>query len=92
VGTLDAYRAANIDLIHATPSLDLYETARTIWINAEITPPAKVIQGPGRRGELVNSTISILLANSSYWDRSHHELGECGLPCSCERRASKPSP
>jgi hypothetical protein len=34
----------------------------------------------------------ILLANSSCWDGSHHELGECGLPRSCERRAREPSP
>ncbi len=32
----------------------------------------------------------ILLANSSRWDGSHHELGECGLPGSCERRAREP--
>jgi hypothetical protein len=34
----------------------------------------------------------ILLANSSCWEGSHHELGECGLPGSCERRAREPSP
>jgi glucose-1-phosphate adenylyltransferase len=58
VGTLDAYWAANIDLTHATPALDLYDTAWPIWTNAEITPPAKVIQEAGRRGEVVNSVLS----------------------------------
>jgi hypothetical protein len=34
----------------------------------------------------------ILLANSLCWDGSHHELGECGLTRSCERRTAEPSP
>jgi hypothetical protein len=34
----------------------------------------------------------ILLANSSCWGGSHHEPGKGGLPGSCERRASEPSP
>ncbi|MBQ0820826.1 glucose-1-phosphate adenylyltransferase [Microvirga sp. HBU67558] len=59
VGTLDAYWAANIDLTHATPALDLYDTAWPIWAHAEITPPAKVIEEEvGRRGEVVNSVLS----------------------------------
>ncbi|KFG70605.1 glucose-1-phosphate adenylyltransferase [Microvirga sp. BSC39] len=59
VGTLDAYWAANIDLTHATPGLDLYDTAWPIWTHAEITPPAKVIQEEaGRRGEVINSVLS----------------------------------
>jgi glucose-1-phosphate adenylyltransferase len=59
VGTIDAYWAANIDLTHATPSLDLYDTAWPIWTLAEITPPAKVIQEEaGQRGEVINSVLS----------------------------------
>jgi glucose-1-phosphate adenylyltransferase len=59
VGTLDAYWAANIDLTHARPALDLYDTAWPIWTHAEITPPAKVIQEEaGRRGEVINSVLS----------------------------------
>ena len=50
VGTLDAYWAANIDLTHARPQLDLYDEDWPIWTNAEITPPAKVIHDDGQTG------------------------------------------
>lgn len=58
VGTLDAYWAANIDLTHATPALDLFDTAWPIWTHAEITPPAKVTQEAGRRGEVLDSVLA----------------------------------
>jgi glucose-1-phosphate adenylyltransferase len=58
VGTLDAYWAANIDLTHATPGLDLYDTSWPIWTHAEITPPAKVLQADGQGGEVIDSVLS----------------------------------
>ena len=58
VGTLDAYWAANIDLTHARPQLDLYDEDWPIWTNAEITPPAKVIHDDGQRAEVTDSLLS----------------------------------
>jgi glucose-1-phosphate adenylyltransferase len=59
VGTLDAYWAANIDLTHAVPALDLYDRDWPIWTHAEITPPAKVIrEAAGQRGEVIDSILS----------------------------------
>ena len=58
VGTLDAYWAANIDLTHARPQLDLYDEDWPIWTNAQMTPPAKVIHDDGQRAEAVDSLLS----------------------------------
>ena len=59
VGTLDAYWAANLDLTHAKPDLDLYDEEWPIWTFAEITPPAKVLaDGNGHRGEVTDSLLS----------------------------------
>ena len=68
VGTLDAYWAANIDLTHARPQLDLYDEDWPIWTNAEITPPAKVIHDDGQRAEV--TTPSCRAAASSPVRRS----------------------
>jgi glucose-1-phosphate adenylyltransferase len=59
VGTVDAYWAANIDLIDVTPQLDLYDRNWPIWTHAEITPPAKFVHDQdGRRGQAVSSLVS----------------------------------
>jgi hypothetical protein len=78
-----------------------HKTSRTLRPRACLPLPAAIkafemaarperfslsIPSPGLASE------EILLANSSYWDRSHHELSECGLPRSCEWRACEPSP
>lgn len=59
VGTVDAYWEANIDLVHVTPALNLYEEEWPIWTFQEQLPPAKfVFDDNGRRGMAVDSMVS----------------------------------
>ena len=59
VGTLDAYWAANLDLVRPVPSLDIYDPNWPIWTYQEQTPPAKfVFDDPDRRGMAVDSMVS----------------------------------
>ena len=59
VGTVDAYWEANIDLIHVTPELNLYDQDWPIWTYQEQLPPAKfVFDDDGRRGTAVDSLVS----------------------------------
>ncbi|WP_291510947.1 glucose-1-phosphate adenylyltransferase [Acidithiobacillus sp.] len=59
VGTIDAYWAANIDLVHVTPDLDLYDSRWPIWTYQEQLPPAKfVFDDEGRRGVALDSLVS----------------------------------
>jgi len=59
VGTVDAYWEANVDLIHVTPQLSLYEEDWPIWTYQEQLPPAKfVFDDEGRRGTALDSMIS----------------------------------
>ena len=59
VGTVDAYWEANIDLVHVTPELNLYEEDWPIWTFQEQLPPAKfVFDDDGRRGMAVDSLVS----------------------------------
>jgi len=59
VGTVDAYWEANIDLIHVTPELNLYDEDWPIWTFQEQLPPAKfVFDDEGRRGMAVDSLVS----------------------------------
>ena len=41
VGTLDAYWATNMELIRATPDLDMYDRRWPIWTHQEQLAPAK---------------------------------------------------
>jgi glucose-1-phosphate adenylyltransferase len=59
VGTLDAYYAANMDLVSVTPELNLYDTEWPIWTLQEQVPPAKfVFDDEGRRGAAIDSVVS----------------------------------
>jgi glucose-1-phosphate adenylyltransferase len=59
VGTIDAYWAANIDLCHVEPSLDLYDMTWPIWTYQEQLPPAKfVFDDEDRRGAAIDSMVS----------------------------------
>jgi glucose-1-phosphate adenylyltransferase len=59
VGTVDAYWEANVDLVHVTPDLSLYDEAWPIWTYQEQLPPAKfVFDDEGRRGMALDSTVS----------------------------------
>jgi len=59
VGTIDAYWAANMELIGVNPGLNLYDNTWPIWTNQEQTPPAKfVFDDDERRGQAVDSMVS----------------------------------
>ncbi len=59
VGTVDAFWAANLELIDVTPELDLYDEEWPIWTYQEQAPPAKFIfDDDNRRGIAVNSMVS----------------------------------
>jgi glucose-1-phosphate adenylyltransferase len=59
VGTLDAYWAANMDLIQVTPDLNLYADHWPIWTWQPQTPPAKfVFDDDTRRGKAVDSMVA----------------------------------
>ncbi|HHH48609.1 MAG TPA: glucose-1-phosphate adenylyltransferase [Gammaproteobacteria bacterium] len=59
VGTVDAYWAANLELIGVTPELNLYDDAWPIWTYHSQLPPAKfVFDDDDRRGMAVDSMVS----------------------------------
>ncbi|MDA8146291.1 MAG: glucose-1-phosphate adenylyltransferase [Thermaerobacter sp.] len=59
VGTVDAYWAANNDLIQVMPELDLYDRRWPIWTYQEQLPSAKfVFEQEGRRGVALDSLVS----------------------------------
>ncbi|OBS10913.1 glucose-1-phosphate adenylyltransferase [Acidihalobacter prosperus] len=59
VGTVDAYWAANLELIGVTPELNLYDQDWPIWTYQEQLPPAKfVFDDDDRRGMAVDSMVS----------------------------------
>jgi glucose-1-phosphate adenylyltransferase len=59
VGTIDAYWAANLDLTHTIPELDMYDQEWPIWTYQEQLPPAKfVFDDDLRRGMAVDSLVS----------------------------------
>jgi glucose-1-phosphate adenylyltransferase len=59
VGTIDAYWAANLDLVSPVPSLDIYDPDWPIWTYQQQLPPAKfVFDDDERRGMAVDSMVS----------------------------------
>ena len=59
VGTIDAYWAANMELIGVNPGMNLYDDTWPIWTNQEQTPPAKfVFDDDERRGQALDSMVS----------------------------------
>ena len=59
VGTIDAFWAANLELIGVTPELNLYDVEWPIWTYQEQMPPAKfVFDDSDRRGMAVDSMVS----------------------------------
>jgi len=59
VGTVDAFWAANMELIGITPDLNLYDDSWPIWTYQEQLPPAKFIfDDDDRRGMAVDSMVS----------------------------------
>lgn len=59
VGTVDAFYEANLELVHVTPELNLYDDSWPIWTYQEHTPAAKfVLEQPGRAGCAIHSIVS----------------------------------
>ena len=59
VGTIDAYWAANLDLVMPVPQLDIYDPNWPIWTYQQQLPPAKfVFNDDDRRGVAVDSMVS----------------------------------
>ncbi len=59
VGTVDAYWAANMELIGVTPELNLYNRDWPLWTYQEQLPPAKFIfDDEDRRGAAIDSMVS----------------------------------
>ena len=58
VGTIDSYYEANMDLIHVSPQLNLYNYKWPILTNQGNYPPAKtVFDSDDRRGQNINSYV-----------------------------------
>jgi glucose-1-phosphate adenylyltransferase len=59
VGTIDAYWAANLDLVTPVPSLDIYDPNWPVWTYQQQLPPAKfVFDDDDRRGLAIDSMVS----------------------------------
>jgi glucose-1-phosphate adenylyltransferase len=59
VGTVDAYYDANLELVHVSPELNLYDEAWPIWTYQQQGPGAKfVLDDEGRRGHAINSMVA----------------------------------
>src|SRR5213082_2512347 len=60
VGTLDAYFEANMDVVSVSPVFNLYDKEWPIRTHQRQYPPAKfVFAEPGRRGEALDSIVSM---------------------------------
>lgn len=59
VGTLDAYFAANMDLVSVNPEFDIYNPAWPLRTSSEFSPPAKFVhESEGRKGQAFNSIMA----------------------------------
>ena len=70
VGTLDAYYAANMDLIAPEPVFDLYNAKWPVYTSQLPLPPAKLVQGPSWAP---GSAVSSLLCQGSIVSGGHVE-------------------
>jgi glucose-1-phosphate adenylyltransferase len=59
VGTVDAFYEANLELVHVSPELNVYDEEWPIWTYQVQQPPAKfVLDDEGRVGMAVNSLVA----------------------------------
>jgi len=59
VGTVDAFYEANLELVHVSPELNVYDEDWPIWTYQVQQPPAKfVLADEGRTGMAINSLIA----------------------------------
>ena len=77
VGTIDAYFEANMDLLKATPPLDLYQPDWSIRTAEVQAPPARAVPGPsGRTAQVENVMLgsgSVVSGNG----KTFHCLSKC---------------
>jgi glucose-1-phosphate adenylyltransferase len=59
VGTVDAFYEANIELVHVSPELNVYDEEWPIWTYQVQQPPAKFVLADGERtGMAINSLVA----------------------------------
>jgi glucose-1-phosphate adenylyltransferase len=59
VGTVDAFYEANLELVHVSPELNVYDEEWPIWTYQVQQPPAKfVLDDAGRVGMAINSLVA----------------------------------
>jgi glucose-1-phosphate adenylyltransferase len=59
VGTVDAFYEANLELVHVSPELNVYDEEWPIWTYQVQQPPAKfVLADEGRCGMAINSLVA----------------------------------
>jgi glucose-1-phosphate adenylyltransferase len=59
VGTVDAFYEANLELVHVSPELNVYDEEWPIWTYQVQQPPAKfVLAEEGRTGMAINSLVA----------------------------------
>jgi glucose-1-phosphate adenylyltransferase len=59
VGTVDAFYEANLELVHVSPELNVYDEEWPIWTYQVQQPPAKfVLDDSGRTGMAINSLVA----------------------------------
>ena len=59
VGNVDAFYDANLELVHVSPELNLYDEQWPIWTYQVQQPPAKFVLDDGeRRGVAINSMVA----------------------------------
>jgi glucose-1-phosphate adenylyltransferase len=59
VGTVDAFYEANLELVHVSPELNVYDEEWPIWTYQVQQPPAKfVLADEGRTGMAINALVA----------------------------------
>jgi glucose-1-phosphate adenylyltransferase len=65
VGTIDAYWAANMDLVDITPKLNLYDEEWPIWTYQGRYPPAKFLYADGSAGGRMGVAVDSIVSTGS---------------------------
>lgn len=78
VGTIDAYYAANMDLIAPLPAFNLYNVDWPVYSFRGAEPPAKVSRGPGGEPSFVDGS---LLCQGSIVSGAHVERSIVSTGC-----------
>lgn len=65
VGTIDAYWAANMDLVSVMPELNLYDDDWPVWTDQGRYPPAKFVYGDATQGGRMGSAVDSIVSTGS---------------------------